>query len=131
MSVPAPRLGPMADAPAPRAIFQKARQFFEPEGRYMQAKSAGVYPYFRPIEVAEGTRAVINGKEVIMAGSNNYLGLTNHPAVVEAAQAAIEKYGDVKVIAELEWIPRLGRASIEKAARRFDTRGRLKRYFEA
>lgn len=93
MSVPAPRLGPMADAPAPRAIFQKARQFFEPEGRYMQAKSAGVYPYFRPIEVAEGTRAVINGKEVIMAGSNNYLGLTNHPAVVEAAQAAIEKYG--------------------------------------
>ncbi len=59
----------------------------------MQSKAAGVYPYFRPIEVAEGTRAVINGKEVIMAGSNNYLGLTNHPAVVEAAQAAIEKYG--------------------------------------
>ena len=46
-------------------------------------------------------------------------------------KAAIEKYGDVKVTAELEWIPRLGRASIEKAARRFDTRGRLKRYFEA
>ena len=46
-------------------------------------------------------------------------------------KAAIEKYGDVKVTAELEWITRLGRASIEKAARRFDTRGRLKRYFEA
>ena len=46
-------------------------------------------------------------------------------------KAAIESYGDVRVTAELEWIPRLGRASIEKAARRFDTRGRLKRYFEA
>ena len=46
-------------------------------------------------------------------------------------KAAIEKYGEVKVTAELEWLPRLGRASIERAARRFDTRGRLKRYFEA
>ena len=46
-------------------------------------------------------------------------------------KAAIEKYGEVKVTAELEWLPRLGRTSIERAARRFDTRGRLKRYFEA
>ena len=46
-------------------------------------------------------------------------------------KAAIEKYGDVKVTAELEWLPRLGRASIEKAARKFDVRGRLKRYFDA
>ena len=46
-------------------------------------------------------------------------------------KAAIEKYGDVKVTAELEWLPRLGRASIEKAARKFDPRARLKRYFEA
>ncbi|MFP6738007.1 MAG: dethiobiotin synthase [Planctomycetota bacterium] len=46
-------------------------------------------------------------------------------------KAAIEKYGGVKVTAELEWLPRLGRTSIEKAARRFDRRGQLKRYFEA
>jgi len=46
-------------------------------------------------------------------------------------KAAIEKYGDAKVIAELEWLPRLGRASIEKAARKFDTRAHLKKYFEA
>ena len=46
-------------------------------------------------------------------------------------KAAIEKYGDVKVTAELEWLPRLGRASIERAARKFDARGRLKRYFDA
>ena len=92
MSVPASR--PMgAPSPASKTIFDKAARFFEPGGRYASVKDAGLYPYFRPIEVAEGTRAVINGREVIMAGSNNYLGLTNHPAVVEAAQAAIEKYG--------------------------------------
>lgn len=46
-------------------------------------------------------------------------------------KAAVEKYGGVKVTAELDWLPRLGRVSIEKAARRFDTRGRLKGYFDA
>ena len=93
MSAPASHLDSAPAPAAPKSVFDKARQFFAPDGRYATAKAAGVYPYFRPIEVAEGTRAVINGKEVIMAGSNNYLGLTNHPAVVEAAQAAIEKYG--------------------------------------
>ncbi|MEL6616042.1 MAG: pyridoxal phosphate-dependent aminotransferase family protein [Bacteroidota bacterium] len=93
MSAPASRLDSAPATPAPKTIFDKARQFFAPDGRYAMTKAAGIYPYFRAIEVAEGTRAVIDGKEVIMAGSNNYLGLTNHPAVVEAAQAAIEKYG--------------------------------------
>ena len=76
-----------------RAIFNKARQFFAADGDYHRVHNADLYPYFRPIEVAEGTRAVIRGHEVIMAGSNNYLGLTNHPRVVEAAQAAIREYG--------------------------------------
>ena len=93
MSLPASRLTGASDVSAPKTVFNKARQFFAPEGRYAQTKKAGLYPFFRPIEVAEGTRAVINGKEVIMAGSNNYLGLTNHPAVVEAAREAIAKYG--------------------------------------
>lgn len=93
MSVPASRLDATPASPARKTIFEKAQQFFAPDGRYAMTKAAGIYPYFRAIEVAEGTRAVIDGKEVIMAGSNNYLGLTNHPAVVEAAQAAIEKYG--------------------------------------
>ncbi|WP_054683981.1 aminotransferase class I/II-fold pyridoxal phosphate-dependent enzyme [Rhodothermus marinus] len=56
-------------------------------------KAAGLYPYFRPIERNEGTRAIINGREVIMAGSNNYLGLTSDPRVKEAAIEAIRKYG--------------------------------------
>ncbi len=78
---------------AGRPLFAKARRFFAPDGDYSQVKAADLYPYFRPIEVAEGTRARVRGREVIMAGSNNYLGLTNHPRVVEAAAAAIRKYG--------------------------------------
>jgi 8-amino-7-oxononanoate synthase len=78
---------------AERTIFDKTRRFFDPDNDYAQVKAADLYPYFRPIEVAEGTRAVIRGHEVIMAGSNNYLGLTNHPRVVEAAQQAIADYG--------------------------------------
>lgn len=64
--------------------------------RFTEAKRAmeeGYYPYFIPIEETEGTEVVINGKRVIMAGSNNYLGLTHHPKVKEAAINAIRKYG--------------------------------------
>jgi 8-amino-7-oxononanoate synthase len=52
-----------------------------------------LYPYFRPIEENEGPVVQIEGRKVIMAGSNNYLGLTAHPKVKEAAIKAIEKYG--------------------------------------
>lgn len=75
------------------SLFAKTHKFFEPEGDYVQVKAADLYPYFRPIERNEGTRAYINGKEIIMAGSNNYLGLTSDPRVKEAAQAAIQQYG--------------------------------------
>ena len=75
------------------ALFNKAHRFFKPEGDYMQVKSSGLYPYFHPIERNEGTRAIMHGREVIMAGSNNYLGLTSDPRVKEAAIQAIEQYG--------------------------------------
>lgn len=58
-----------------------------------QAKAAGIYPYFREICSDQDTEVVINGKKVLMFGSNAYLGLTNHPKVKEAAIAAIKKYG--------------------------------------
>jgi 8-amino-7-oxononanoate synthase len=58
-----------------------------------KAMAAGVYNYFRVIESAQTNTVKYQGKEIIMLGSNNYLGLTNHPKVKEAAQAAIEKYG--------------------------------------
>jgi len=54
---------------------------------------AGLYNYFRPIESAQENTVRYNGREVIMLGSNNYLGLTNHPKVKEAAKHALEKYG--------------------------------------
>ncbi|MCB9219881.1 MAG: aminotransferase class I/II-fold pyridoxal phosphate-dependent enzyme [Ignavibacteriales bacterium] len=53
----------------------------------------GVYPYFRAVEENEGPVVSIEGRKVIMAGSNNYLGLTSHPKVKEAAINAIKKYG--------------------------------------
>jgi len=54
---------------------------------------AGIYPYFRVIESDQDTEVQINGKKVLMFGSNSYLGLTNHPKIKEAAKKAIDKYG--------------------------------------
>ena len=54
---------------------------------------AGIYPYFRAIESDQDTEVTINGKRVLMFGSNSYLGLTNHPRIKEAAKKAIDKYG--------------------------------------
>jgi len=55
--------------------------------------AAGLYPYFRVIESDQDTEVLINGKKVLMFGSNSYLGLTCHPKVKEASIKAIEKYG--------------------------------------
>ncbi len=57
------------------------------------AKQLGLYPFFRPIAKNTGPRVFIEGREFIMAGSNNYLGLAQDPRVQEAAQEAIRKYG--------------------------------------
>lgn len=70
-------------------IFQKCYDFTRAD----EVKAAGLYPYFRPIEENEGPVVHIEGRRFIMAGSNNYLGLTAHPRVKEAARRAIEKYG--------------------------------------
>lgn len=56
-------------------------------------RDAGIYPYFRAIESDQDTEVIINGKKILMFGSNAYLGLTNHPAVKEAAIEAVRKYG--------------------------------------
>lgn len=53
----------------------------------------GVYPYFRCIESGQNTEVMMSGHKVLMFGSNSYLGLTNHPKVIEAAVAATRKYG--------------------------------------
>lgn len=56
-------------------------------------KEKGVYPYFRCIESEQNTEVIMSGKKVLMFGSNSYLGLTNHPKVIEAAVEATRKYG--------------------------------------
>ena len=57
------------------------------------AKAAGLYPYFLPITETNGSEVVIEGKKRLMLGSNNYLGLTFHPKVREAAKKAVDEYG--------------------------------------
>jgi 8-amino-7-oxononanoate synthase len=70
-------------------LFDKCRTFT----RAREIQAAGLYPYFKPISHSEDTVVVIEGKPRIMMGSNNYLGLTHHPAVLAAAKAALERYG--------------------------------------
>lgn len=70
-------------------LFDKCYNFTRAD----EVKAAGFYPYFRAIEANEGPVVEIEGREVIMAGSNNYHGLTTHPKVKEAALEAIKKYG--------------------------------------
>ncbi|MBI1860638.1 MAG: aminotransferase class I/II-fold pyridoxal phosphate-dependent enzyme [Deltaproteobacteria bacterium] len=70
-------------------IFQKCREFTDPD----KVKALGVYPYFRPIEGTAGNQVIVGGRRKIMIGSNNYLGLANDERVIDAAQAALRKYG--------------------------------------
>jgi len=77
------------ESKVPVDLFEKCFTFTRAD----EVKAAGLYPYFRPIEENEGPVVQIEGRKVIMAGSNNYLGLTAHPSVKEAAIKAIEKYG--------------------------------------
>ncbi len=70
-------------------IFERCYSFTRAD----EVKALGLYPYFHAIEENEGPVVSIYGKKMIMAGSNNYLGLTAHPKVKEAANKAIEKYG--------------------------------------
>jgi len=70
-------------------LFDKLSKYDAPQ----KIKAAGLYPYFRAIESDQDTEVIIDGKKVLMFGSNSYLGLTNHPKVKEAAIAATKKYG--------------------------------------
>ncbi|WP_437717860.1 aminotransferase class I/II-fold pyridoxal phosphate-dependent enzyme [Sorangium sp. So ce448] len=72
-----------------RDVFEKAYKFMTADN----ARAMGVYPFFRPLDFNNGPEAQLEGRTVIMLGSNNYLGLTTHPKVREAARNAIDKYG--------------------------------------
>jgi len=70
-------------------LFDKCYAFTRAE----EAQEMGIYPYFTPIQEVKGNRVIIDGKEMIMVGSNNYLGLIDHPRVKKAAEEALERYG--------------------------------------
>ncbi len=70
-------------------IFEKCSKFTIAR----EAIAGGYYPYFIPLSESEGTEAVFQGRRLLMCGSNNYLGLTIHPKVRQAAQDAIARYG--------------------------------------
>ena len=80
-------------APSPPGVitdlFDKAHAFTIAH----ETKASGLYPYFLAMEGNEGTEAVYQGRRILMFGSNNYLGLTTHPKVREAAQQAIADFG--------------------------------------
>ncbi len=70
-------------------VFERCRQYHDADA----AKAAGLYPYFFPISDTEGTEVTIEGRRLLMLGSNNYLGLTVDPRVKEAALQAVTRYG--------------------------------------
>ncbi len=70
-------------------IFEKCSQFTEAKTAIEQ----GYYPYFIPLNENEGTEVTYQGRRLLMCGSNNYLGLTTHPKVKQAALDAIQRYG--------------------------------------
>jgi 8-amino-7-oxononanoate synthase len=70
-------------------LFQKCFDFTTVN----EAKAAGIYPYFHALNSGQDTVVTMEGRRTIMIGSNNYLGLTSDPRVIEAAIKAVEKYG--------------------------------------
>ena len=70
-------------------IFDKCYSFTRAE----ETMEMGMYPYFTPIQEIKGNKVKVNGVEMIMVGSNNYLGLLDHPQVMKAARDAVDKYG--------------------------------------
>lgn len=72
-----------------KTLLNKMAQYDRPN----MIKKMGIYPYYHPIESGQDAEVLMNGKKILMFGSNSYLGLTNHPKLIEAAQKALNKYG--------------------------------------
>lgn len=83
--------GPRAGSPpfGNRPIFEKCRTYTAPD----ELRAAGLFTFFRTIESGQDPVVMMGGREMVMLGSNNYLGLTSHPKIKEAAIAAVRKYG--------------------------------------
>lgn len=85
-----PQAGAIEDAaPSHLDLFDKCRRFT----RAREVMAAGLYPYFHEIESGQGPEVVIEGRSLVMVGSNDYLGLTSDPRVKEAAIEAVRRFG--------------------------------------
>lgn len=71
------------------SLFDKCHNYT----RAREVQASGYYPYFVPISESHDTEVVIRGERKVMVGSNNYLGLTHHPRVLEASRRAAERFG--------------------------------------
>lgn len=70
-------------------LFDKCQRFTAAK----RIQAAGFYPFFIPAQSVSDTEVVVDGKRKVMIGSNNYLGLTHHPKIIEAAERSLRKYG--------------------------------------
>lgn len=70
-------------------LFEKCYKYTDPQA----VRDMGIYPYFHPVQSAPGDEVIVDGQPCIMVGSNNYLGLVNHPRVKEAAAKAAMEFG--------------------------------------
>jgi len=84
-----PAAQPLSASGGPLPLLEKCHRYT----RAREVQAAGLYPYFKPITESEDSVVVIEGGQRIMLGSNNYLGLTHHPKVLEAAERALRRYG--------------------------------------
>ena len=80
---------PLEKARETSRLLEKCHRYTRPQ----EVKAAGLYPYFKPISDSEDTVVTIEGEKRIMLGSNNYLGMTHHPKVLEAAENALRRFG--------------------------------------
>jgi 8-amino-7-oxononanoate synthase len=71
------------------SLFQRCDRFTAAD----ELRQLGIYPYFRVVETEQGAEVVVDGRKMLMLGSNSYLGLTNHPKVKAAAIRAVEEFG--------------------------------------
>ena len=97
MAVVQKKLLAVVEEPAPlRIIKTQTPDFFDKCRNYTTARkvmAAGLYPYFHVVESEQNPEVIVEGKKMIMLGSNNYLGLTSHPKVKKASMEAVKKYG--------------------------------------
>ena len=98
------------------ALFDKVRNYTSAA----QVRATGLYPYFRTISSAQDTEVIIDGKKVLMLGSNSYLGLTNHPKIKAAAKTKIETglealFEEIKGNAKAEGLFKLLQQEVAKA----------------